>query len=135
MTLWRWPRWISHSHQCPLAQKSDFGHFEKPFLAVLPLNKQLYAKCLLYPNKASLEVSLKNVDFIFLNKIEVCHQNNHNCPKNEQMWSVLFGILKSKVSPFGMVLRYKIGKEWDLICGADDVCRWTINNEIHCSYA
>ena len=30
--------------------------------------------------------------------------------------------------PFGIVSRYKIGKEWDRLYGADVACRWTIND-------
>ena len=61
---------------------------------------------------------MKYSDFIFFNKIEGCHLNNHY-PKNEINVVRTFRHIEVQSCPFGMVLRYKIRKEWDLICGAD----------------
>ena len=48
---------------------------------------------------------MKNSDFIFLNEINVARTFRDTEVQN---------------GPFGIVERYKIRKEWDLIYGADD---------------
>ena len=75
---------------------------------------------------------MKNSVFIFLNKIEPCHLNNHS-QKNEVNVIRTFWDIEVQNWRFGIFC--KIGKEWDRIYGADYVFRWTINDEIHCSYA
>ena len=62
------------------------------------------------------------------------HVNNHSL-RNEINVVRTFRDIEVQICPIGIVERYKIGKEWDRIHSADEVCRWTINDEIHCSSA
>ena len=57
------------------------------------LDSQVTLKCL---------YEAKNSDFIFLNKIEVCHLNNHT-PKNEINVVGTFRDIEVQSCPFGMV--------------------------------
>ena len=55
----------------------------------------------------------------FFNKIKACHLNNHS-PRNEINVVRTLRDIEVQSCPFGMVERYNIRKEWDLICGVDD---------------
>ena len=51
------------------------------------------------------------------------HVNNHS-QRNEINVARTFRDIEVQSCPFGIVERYKIGKEWDRIYYADEVCRW-----------